>query len=111
MKTLGPASNFLAIDAASSSLERAAIAIVSAPYEHTVSYGGGTKAGPKAILQASAYVEFYDDETDRELCYDVGIATVELLVTVQVVPSAPGHVVIVVHVVHVVLPAELDNEL
>jgi len=67
--------NFLSIEKQYSSLDAAAIAIVSAPYEHTVSYGGGTKHGPKAIIEASAYVEFYDDETDRELCFDVGIAT------------------------------------
>lgn len=67
--------NFLDIEPQFSSLDNARIAIVQAPYEHTVSYGGGTKSGPKAIIDASAYVEFYDDETDRELCFDVGIAT------------------------------------
>ncbi len=67
--------NFLDIDEQFSTVDRAQIVIVQAPYEHTVSYGGGTKKGPKAIIDASAYVEFYDDETDRELCFDVGIAT------------------------------------
>ncbi len=75
MRVLGPTKNFLAIDEQHSSLETARVAIVSAPYEHTVSYGGGAKHGPKAILKASSYVEFYDDETDRELCFDAGIAT------------------------------------
>jgi len=75
MLVLGPTKNFLAIDEQHSSLEAARVAIVSAPYEHTVSYGGGAKHGPKAILKASAYVEFYDDETDRELCFDAGVAT------------------------------------
>lgn len=79
MQTLGPKKNFLAIDEENSSLESSAIAIVSAPYEHTVSYGGGAKHGPKGILHASAYVEFYDDETDRELCFDKGIATLKPL--------------------------------
>lgn len=79
MQTLGPQKNFLAIDDEFSSLESSAIAIVSAPYEHTVSYGGGAKRGPKGILNASAYVEFYDDETDRELCFDKGIATLKPL--------------------------------
>lgn len=77
MQTLGPKKNFLAIDEEYSSLEASRIAIVSAPYEHTVSYGGGAKHGPKGILNASAYVEFYDDETDRELCFDKGIATLK----------------------------------
>ena len=64
MQTLGSKSNFLAIDKEHSTLETANIAIVSAPYEHTVSYGGGAKHGPKGIIDASAYVEFYDDETE-----------------------------------------------
>ncbi len=67
--------HFLAIEEGRKSLEESAVAIVSAPYEHTVSYGGGTKLGPEAILKASAFVEFYDDEFDRELCFDRGIAT------------------------------------
>lgn len=45
------------------------------PYEHTVSYGGGTGRGPRAILDASRYVEFYDEELGIELCRSVGIAT------------------------------------
>ncbi|HVZ40899.1 MAG TPA: agmatinase [Candidatus Kapabacteria bacterium] len=77
MKTLGPKKNFLAIGREHSRLEDAAIAIVSAPYEHTVSYGGGTANGPAGILAASAFVEFYDDEFDRELCFEKGIATLE----------------------------------
>jgi agmatinase len=79
VKTLGPAKNFLAIEREASSLDTAAVAIVSAPYEHSVSYGGGTAKGPAAIMKASAYVEFYDDEFNRELCYDVGIATLKPL--------------------------------
>lgn len=77
MNTLGVSENFLAIEEEYSSLDKSAIAIVSAPYEHTTSYGGGAAEGPKAIIDASAYVEFYDDEFDRELCFDLGIATIE----------------------------------
>lgn len=79
MKTYGPKKNFLAIEQEHSTLETSRIAILSAPYEHTVSYGGGTKNGPAAILGASAYVEFYDDEFERELCFDAGIATLRPL--------------------------------
>jgi len=74
-KTLPKRSNFLGLEKEFSSLETSRVAIVSAPYEHTVSYGGGTKLGPKAILQASQYVEFYDEETTREIFRDAGIAT------------------------------------
>jgi|GEM_PF-128514 len=77
MKTYGPKRNFLAIAPEYSTLASSAIAILPAPYEHTVSYGGGTRRGPEAILAASAYVEFYDDEFDRELCFDHGIATLK----------------------------------
>jgi len=79
MKTLGPKKNFLAIESQYSTIESSKIAIVSAPYEHTVSYGGGAAGGPGAIIDASAYVEFYDDEFDRELCFDAGIATLRPL--------------------------------
>lgn len=79
MKVLDTTKNFLAIEQKYSSLENSAVAIVSAPYEHTVSYGGGTKHAPKEILGASAYVEFYDDEFDRELCFEIGIAAIKPL--------------------------------
>lgn len=71
--------NFLAIEEQYSILHNAKIAILPAPYEYTVSYGGGTKFGPKGIIEASAYVEFYDDEFDSELCFEHGIATLEEL--------------------------------
>ncbi len=77
MKALGPKKNFLAIGKEHSSLQDSAVAIVSAPYEHTVSYGGGTAHGPHGIVAASAFVEFYDDEFERELCFEQGIATLE----------------------------------
>jgi agmatinase len=78
-KTLGRASNFLGIEKEFSSLEQSAAVILPAPYEHTVSYGGGTRFGPKAILAASQYVELFDEETNRELYKERGIATLESL--------------------------------
>jgi len=78
-KTLGIASNFLAIDEEYSSFDTSKVVIVPAPYEHTVSYGGGTKNGPKAILNASHYVELYDEETGREVHKELGIATLQPL--------------------------------
>jgi agmatinase len=72
-------SNFLALPRENSKYEESKIAVLPVPYEHTVSYGGGTKDGPKAILNASHYIEFYDEELDRELCFDVGITTLRPL--------------------------------
>jgi agmatinase len=75
MKTLGIAKNFLGIEPEFSDYDRSRIVILPAPYEQTVSYGGGTKFGPKAILDASHFVEFYDEETGREVHRQLGIAT------------------------------------
>ncbi|MBI5326506.1 MAG: agmatinase [Ignavibacteriae bacterium] len=77
MKTQGINKNFLAIEEKYSNLQDSQIAIVSAPYEHSTSYGKGASLGPKAILKASAFVEFFDDEFDSELCFDKGIATIK----------------------------------
>ncbi|MCF8240144.1 MAG: agmatinase [Melioribacteraceae bacterium] len=77
MKTLGIKNNFLAIEKEFSDYEKSQVVILSAPLEATVSYGGGTKNGPKEIIKASHYVEFYDEEFDRELCFDTGIAALK----------------------------------
>ena len=44
------------------------------PYDSTTSYRGGTRDGPRAIIDASRYLEDYDMETEREV-YRVGIHT------------------------------------
>ncbi len=75
MKTLGTGSNFLGIDKKHSGFDTSAVVILSAPYEATVSYGHGTKNGPAAIVRASRYVEFYDEETKRDISQELGIAT------------------------------------
>jgi agmatinase len=75
MKALPTSQNFLALPKESSSYASSKIVILSAPYEKTVSYGGGTAKGPQAIIEASQYVEFFDDEFFKELCFDQGIAT------------------------------------
>ncbi len=77
--TLDITKNFLAIEEEYSSFEKSKIVILPAPYEKTVSYGGGTVDGPNAILDASHYVEFYDEETEREIHKELGIATLEPL--------------------------------
>ncbi len=79
MQVLGETKNFLAIEEQYSNFRDSAIVIMPVPYEHTTSYGGGTSKGPEGILNASAYVEFYDDEFDRELCFEKGIATLKPL--------------------------------
>ncbi|MEP7146974.1 MAG: agmatinase [bacterium] len=64
--------NFLAIDEKYSNYTDSYITILPVPYEQTTSYGKGTSKGPGAILNASHYVEFFDEELNRELCFEEG---------------------------------------
>ena len=66
--------NFLGIPPEDSSLDQSRVVILPVPYERTVSYGPGTRNGPGAILEASHYVELYDDELDEEV-FRIGIHT------------------------------------
>ena len=70
--------NFLGIPEEFSAYERAAFVVIPVPYEHTVSYGGGTAKGPQAMIEASAQVELYDEELGFEP-YEAGVATLPAL--------------------------------
>ena len=48
--------------------------VVPVPYDFTTSYRAGAREGPRAIIEASRYLEDYDIELDREI-YRVGIYT------------------------------------
>ncbi len=61
-----PADNFLGLDAADSAWDGAAAVVLPIPYEATTSWGTGTRYGPAAILDASQYVELYDEELNAE---------------------------------------------
>lgn len=67
---------FLAFEeAALSSYEDSKVVLQLLPYEHTSSYQQGSAAGPQAILSASHFVEFYDEELDQETYKSIGIAS------------------------------------
>src|SRR5262249_13059686 len=70
-----------------STLEKSRALILPVPYERTVSYGVGTKNGPGAIVEASHYVELYDDELDEEV-YKVGIHTLPAWLPDDMEPAA-----------------------
>ena len=51
------------------------VVVVPFGLEKTVSYGGGTKNGPKEIIKASHQVELYDEELKCEPYKKIGIKT------------------------------------
>ena len=62
--------------------------VIPFPLEASVSYGGGTRAGPAAILAASHQLELYDDELAREAYADYGIAALSQPALPRSVPAA-----------------------
>ena len=77
LKTLGSNHNFLGIEKEFSALENSRTVIIPAPYEQTATERNGTRNGPGAILDASRYLETFDEETKREVCKEHGIATLQ----------------------------------
>ena len=71
---------FLALPEAEwADFEKARIAIQQIPYEHTSSYIAGSDKGPAAMVSASHFVEFYDEELDMETYKNLGISTIDSL--------------------------------
>jgi len=66
---------FLGIDNKFSIKEK--VVVVPFGLEKTVSYGGGTKNGPKEIIKASHQVELYDEELSCEPYKKIGIKTLK----------------------------------
>src|SRR5436190_20985495 len=76
MKVLSGEDCFLAIpEPELCSYEKSKFVIQQIPYEHTSSYLQGSAKGPAAIVEASHYVEFYDEVLDTETFRKCGIAT------------------------------------
>src|SRR6476469_482275 len=82
-----PPSNFLGLDDEHSSYDHSAALILPIPYEGTVSYGQGTREGPRAIITASQQVELYDRELDDEPALSYGIHTLPFLAPVVSGPA------------------------
>ena len=75
MKYLSNKNGFLGIDNKVNFKEK--VIVVPFGLEKTVSYGGGTKNGPKEIIKASHQVELYDEELNCEPYKKIGIKTLK----------------------------------
>ena len=75
MKYLSNKNGFLGIDNKVNFKEK--VVVVPFGLEKTVSYGGGTKNGPKDIIKASHQVELYDEELNCEPYKKIGIKTLK----------------------------------
>jgi len=54
------------------------VVIFPIPYDQTTTYRSGARDGPRAIINASRYVEFYDEDTRKNYSED-GICTLDEL--------------------------------
>jgi agmatinase len=75
LKYLSNKNGFLGIDNKVNFKEK--VVIVPFGLEKTVSYGDGTKNGPKEIIKASHQVELYDEELNCEPYKKIGIKTLK----------------------------------
>ena len=57
---------FLGLDGTPATPEGAGTWILPVPYEATTAWGSGTRLGPRAIIEASRYVELFDHELGRD---------------------------------------------
>ena len=75
MKYLNQREGFLGYDA--NRKIKTQVIVVPFGLEKTVSYGGGTKNGPKEIIKASHQVELFDEELNTEPYKKIGIQTIK----------------------------------
>ena len=64
------------------------VIVVPFGLEKTVSYGGGTKNGPKEIIKASHQVELFDEELNKEPYKNIGVKTLKPFLIKKEIKSA-----------------------
>ncbi|MBN2453859.1 MAG: agmatinase [Candidatus Omnitrophica bacterium] len=70
--------NYLGLEEEYSSIKKSKVVIVQAPYDKTTTYVHGAVNGPAAIIDASRYMERFDDELNQET-FKIGIHTMDPL--------------------------------
>ena len=86
MNYLSQRKGFLGYDASQKTNHK--VVVVPFGLERTVSYGGGTKNGPKEIIKASHQVELFDEELNKEPYKEIGIKTLKPFVIKKEIKSA-----------------------
>jgi len=66
--------NFAGLPSPYSDYETSSVAVLPVPYDSTTEWHSGTRNGPRSIIEASYYLEWFDIELGREL-HSVGIST------------------------------------
>lgn len=77
--------SFLGLDEAAGAFQTAGTVILPVPYEATTSWGGGTRHGPRAIVEASRFVELWDTELQR----DASLSGVHTLPALELTRAGP----------------------
>lgn len=78
--------NYLALEEEYSSFKKSKAVILQAPYDKTTTYIHGAVNGPAAIIDASRYMERFDDELNQET-FRMGIHTMEPLAIQDLSPE------------------------
>ncbi len=74
--------NFGAIPHELADYDKSRVVILPVPYDATTTYQPGSRNGPRAIIEASRHLEFYDEETGKNFS-EIGICTLDDIETVD----------------------------
>ncbi len=79
--------NFAGLPPAYSDFKSSRVTVLPVPYDSTTEWHSGTRNGPRSIIDASYYLEWFDIELGREL-YSMGISTLPNLEPLMDSPEA-----------------------
>ncbi len=82
--------NFAGLSSPFSDFASAKVVVLPVPYDSTTEWHSGSRNGPKSIIDASYYLEWYDLELQKEL-YSMGIHTLPELEPTYDNPEAMAH--------------------